>query len=98
MRMLITGISGTGKSTITRELAKRGFRAVDADCDQYSMWADAPDSEELGSSPVLPGRDWVWREDRIRQLLDTPDTTDLILSGCAANMGLFLPMFQHVIL
>jgi dephospho-CoA kinase len=98
MSMLITGISGTGKSTVTQELAKLGFLAVDADCDRYSKWADAPNTPDLGSSPVLPGRDWVWREDKIRELLQGTKQANLILSGCAANMGPFVPMFEHVVL
>lgn len=36
-RILITGMSGTGKSTILRELATRGFRVVDTD---YDGWTD----------------------------------------------------------
>jgi hypothetical protein len=98
MSMLITGISGTGKSTVTQELARLGYMAVDADCDTYSKWVDAPNTPDLGSSPVLPGRDWVWREDKIRELLQGTQRVNLILSGCAANMGSFVPMFEHVVL
>lgn len=38
-RVLLTGLSGTGKSTLNAALAARGHTAVDADCDTYSMWA-----------------------------------------------------------
>ena len=43
-------------------------------------------------------RDWVWREDRIQELLATEDGDVLFVSGCAENMGKFLPQFDHVIL
>jgi hypothetical protein len=33
MRVLLTGMSGVGKSTTVRELRRRGFRAYDADDD-----------------------------------------------------------------
>ena len=49
-------------------------------------------------SPVEADRDWVWREDRIQDLLSTEDADVLFLSGCAENMGKFLPQFDHVIL
>lgn len=36
-RVLITGMSGTGKSTVLGELAARGYRTVDTD---YDGWTD----------------------------------------------------------
>lgn len=48
--------------------------------------------------PIEPGRDWVWREDRIQSLLSTEDADVLFLSGTAMNMGKFYPRFDHIIL
>ena len=101
-RLLLTGISGTGKSTIIGELAARGYKAVDADSDEFSEWVDVagdPGADALGPPVDLArNRDWVWREDRIQDLLSTEDTEVLFLSGCAANMGKFLPQFDRVVL
>lgn len=94
-------MSGTGTSTVTGELAARGYKAVDADCDEYSEWvACTGDSDVVDAvgSPVEENRDWVWREDRIQSLLSTEDSDVLFLSGCAANMGKFLPQFDHIVL
>ena len=99
-RVLLTGISGTGKSTVIGALAARGYKAVDADCDEFSVWVEVtgePESDSLGP-PVEADRDWVWREGRIQELLSIEDVGVLFLSGCAANMGKFLPQFDHVIL
>lgn len=98
-RILVTGMSGTGKSTLISELAARGYKAVDADRDEYSEWVEtaADDGDELGST-VEVGRDWVWREDRVQELLSAEDADVLFVSGCAANMGQFLPQFDHVVL
>lgn len=98
-RILLTGMSGTGKSTVIGALAARGYKAVDADCDEFSEWvAFTADSDDAADSPVEPDRDWVWRADRIQELLSTEDADVLFLSGCAQNMGQFLPQFDHVIL
>jgi broad-specificity NMP kinase len=97
-RVLLTGISGTGKSTVTSELAARGYKAIDLDCETFSEWVELNGASESPGSPVQPGRDWMWRADRIDELLSTEDAEVLFLSGCASNMGQFLPRFDHVIL
>lgn len=97
-RILVTGMSGTGKSTITAELAARGYKAVDADCDEYSEWAECASDDDALGPPVEAGRDWVWRETAIQDLLSTEDAETLYLSGCAENMRMFLPQFDHIVL
>lgn len=97
-RILVTGMSGTGKSTVIGELVARGCKAVDADCDEFSQWVEVSDDADPFGSPVRVDRDWVWREERIQNLLSTEDADLLFLSGCAANMGKFLPQFDHVFL
>ena len=97
-RILVTGMSGTGKSTVIGELAAHGFMAVDADTDEYSEWVEViGDTGALGS-PAWGAKDWMWREDRVQALLSTEDADVLFVSGCAANMRAFLPQFDHVVL
>jgi shikimate kinase len=97
-RILLTGISGTGKSTVIAMLAARGYKAVDADGDEYSEWAEVSGGDDPFGSPVEAGRDWVWREDRMHTLLSTEDADVLFVGGCAENMRKFLPQFDHVVL
>ena len=86
-RVLLTGMSGTGKSTVMAELAARGYKAVDTDYGNWHEWVT-----------VAGEPDWVWREDRIRDLLATEDAEVLFVSGTASNQGQFYRQFDHVVL
>lgn len=94
-RVLLTGLSGTGKSTVIKELAARGYKAVDTDDHGLSEWVAVALDEPTG---LGPGRDWVWREDRIQDLLSTDDAEVLFVSGCSPNQGKFYPQFDHIVL
>jgi adenylate kinase family enzyme len=91
-KILITGMSGTGKSSALLELEKRGHRIVDTDSDEWCEWVTEtnPDGQ--------PERDWVWREDRMTALLEGHRSGHLFVAGCKSNQGKFYPQFDAVIL
>lgn len=88
MKVLVTGMSGTGKSTVLQLLAERGHRVVDTDTDEWSAWVTLPDGS----------RDWVWREDAIARLLAEREGSALFVAGCKSNQGKFYGRFDHVAL
>ncbi|MFB9661658.1 AAA family ATPase [Glycomyces mayteni] len=93
LRVLITGVSGVGKSTVVARLGELGYKAVDTD---FGGWcAPTADGEALQET-AEPG--WVWREGRIRELLDAADAEVLFVSGCVPNQGVFYRDFDHVVL
>lgn len=94
-RVLITGMSGTGKSSVIQELLARGYQAHDLDTAEWSEWIDTDPSDLL--TPTQ-GKDWVWREGRVRALLSRPEDGTLFIGGCAENMGQFFPLIDAVIL
>jgi len=53
--VLVTGMSGVGKSSLLQELSARGYRTVDTD---YCDYHESVEGE------------WLWREDRIAAMLD----------------------------
>ena len=97
-RVLLTGLSGAGKSTVVAALVANGHRAVDLDSEAYSHWVDASAWAGAPGTPVEPDRDWVWREDRVRDLLAENRGEVLIVSGCAPNMTVFLSRFDRIVL
>lgn len=94
VRVLLTGVSGTGKSTAVAALRARGFEAVDADEDGLSELVDAAEGELTG---VGGGRDWVWNASRVAAVLDR-EVELLFLAGCSPNQGAFADRFDHVVL
>lgn len=92
--VLFTGMSGTGKPAAIRELAIRGYAACDLDTSEWPHWVEADPADEL----TARGKDWVWREDRVRRLLWEPREETLFIGGCAQNMGLLRPLIDTIIL
>ena len=82
-RVLLTGMSATGKSSLVRELVTRGYKAVDTD----DGWCE----------PLPDGRQ-QWRETAIDELLDTEDADVLFVAGCEENQVGFHPRFDQIIL
>lgn len=97
-KILLTGMSGTSKSTVIKALAAKGHKAIDADYDDFSEWVTVSDDSSTAGEPVEADRDWVWREDRMWALLSNADTDMLFVGGCSPNMGKFFAMFDHIIL
>lgn len=87
-KVLLTGMSGTGKSACLELLSSRGYQTVDTDTDEWSIWSKQPDG-----SP-----DWIWREDAITSLLDEYQHGQLFVAGCKTNQGKFYQRFDHVVL
>jgi dephospho-CoA kinase len=69
-RILLTGMSGTGKTTVISELAASGYRAVDVDCDEFSQWVEVVGDADPFGSPVENGQGLgVAREPHSRPLV-----------------------------
>ena len=89
-KVLVTGMSGTGKSSALAELGQRGYRVVDTDDPGWAEWV--PASEEPG------GGEWLWVEDRMRELLDGDDHRTLFVQGCVRNQANFYERFDAIVL
>lgn len=94
-RILITGVSGTGKTSVIRELMARGHQAYDLDTPEWSHWVPAAPGDDL--TPAQ-GEDWVWQLDKVEALLSRSTPGPLSVSGCAENMAGLFSLFDAIVL
>jgi AAA domain len=85
--VLVTGMSGTGKSTVLAELDRRGHRVVDTDDPGWIVEVQTPE----GIEPM-------WDLDRIGARLDGHRAGWLFVSGCVANQRVLYDRFDVVAL
>ena len=83
MWVLLTGMSGAGKSALVHELRRRGYTAYDADEDGFS-------------EPRGDGR-WGWRADRVADLLARAPDRLAFFAGCSEEQ-VDLPFDLRVLL
>jgi adenylate kinase family enzyme len=92
-RVLVTGMSGTGKSSALAELGRRGYRVVDTDDPGWREYR-----EEAASCDEVRRGEWLWVEERITRLLDSDDGRSLFVQGCVRNQAQFYDRFDAVVL
>lgn len=100
-RYYITGVSGTGKSTLTQELKRRGLNAVDLDTGLCS-WKNTRTLEEAiaidkDRDDFYHKNDWYCDEEQLHKLLKEQNG-DLFVFGACANQDEFLQFFNKIFL
>jgi shikimate kinase len=86
-RVLITGMSGTGKSTVLKRLGELGYKVVDTDYGGFTIEVDSDEGPER-----------LWREERVQEVLSADDSHLLFISGTSRNQVKFYPQFDHIVL
>ncbi len=92
-RILLTGMSGTGKSSALAELGRRGYRVVDTDepgWREYRLHPEPIDELHRG--------EYLWVEQRMSELLDSDDGRSLFVAGGARNQSNFYARFDAIVL
>lgn len=87
--ILLTGMSGAGKSTVLVELACRGWSTIDTDNPEWIIHA--------GDDAALPG-ERLWNEPLIGRVLAAPRAAPLAIAGTVQNQGVFRGRFDAIVL
>ena len=92
-RVLLTGMSGTGKSSALAELGRRGYRVVETEDESWLEYRKYPVAID-----ELHRGEFHWVEARIIDLLDSDDGGPLFVAGRATNQSKFYDRFDAVVL
>ncbi len=103
MDVLITGVSGSGKTTIAATMKKRGYNASNMDsigglCSWVDLATGKPDPNfKINDVTDWADRyDWLWSQQRLTQLLGNSALT--YFCGSSGNQETFYPMFSKIFL
>lgn len=103
-KILITGVSGTGKSALSEKLADMGYVAYDTEEIEglYKM-VNKETGEEItdwdnSDSSAVEKRDWICDTKMLEKLIAKEKEDIVFYCGAASNIDEVIPLFDKVIL
>jgi dephospho-CoA kinase len=102
MRYLITGVAGTGKSTLAKELRRRGYAAYDVE-EGFSYHINKQTGERA-SYPTNPTPEWYERHERVfdekilMNLIKKHADEPLFICSITANQAKYYQQFDKLFL
>jgi hypothetical protein len=99
--ILITGVPGSGKSSVAQELCRRGNTAIDADEDDaLSGWVSTVKPGERPSEEIsdwFTNHRWEWNSARLDRLIEWVGAKTIFLCGSASNLDELIDRFSMII-
>jgi thymidylate kinase len=86
----IDGISGTGKTTVAKELIKRGRKAIDADA-EFGYFGDPKTGLPTDEQHQL---NWLWDLDKITSFAKSSSDETVYICGGAMNQDKVKDVFK----
>lgn len=100
----LTGNSGAGKSTIRKELSRRGYEAHDTDENDVSSWqnkltgktVERPEFEADRTKEWYDKHDWNMSREKVENLQDVAKDKIVFLCGSTSNADEMIDLFDKV--
>lgn len=89
---LIEGVSGTGKTSVCRELRRRGYQAINGDV-ELAYQGDPKTGKPLDG---LAHEHHIWNVDKLRALAADQSHDATFFSGGSRNFPSFIDVFDRV--
>jgi gluconate kinase len=89
---LIEGVSGTGKTSVCKELQRRGYRAINGD--RELAYQGDPETGE--PTDDLMHEHHIWRVDKVEALVANQDEAVTFFCGGSRNFSKFIGLFDAV--
>ena len=102
--ILITGIPGSGKSTLSRILRDKGFNAIDLEeVPQLFIMVDQEtrqpiDNYDNTDLQQVAAADWICDKDALKKLIQSQNQPVNFYCGSSSNIEDLLPLFNEIIL
>jgi broad-specificity NMP kinase len=102
--ILVTGVSGAGKSALSKKLNEMGYKAYDID-DYPGLFSFV--DKKTGKPPVdidnanvekVMGTDWICDKEKLTSIIANESSEITFYCGAASNVNDLLPLFDLVIL
>lgn len=99
--MYITGISGTGKSTLVKEFRKLGKVVIEID--DYSRWHHKESGHQVHgilefNKEFLNTHEWLTNIDELKETFDKTRDKDIFVFGLVGKLKENLNLFDKIIL
>ena len=101
--IFLTGIAGSGKSTLFKELVRRGHEAIDAD-EKLSFWVNTASGERVSASDhtlttdpeFFEEHDWYIDVEAVERLAQEAKNKTIYICGSVANEEQVRHSFEKV--
>lgn len=102
--IFVTGVTGSGKSSISKELNRLGYKAYDIE-ELDSMFKmirkdTREDFEDYDNADIekVKNADWVCDKNKLEELLKKQSDEIMFYCGVASNNSKITPLFDQIIL